>query len=406
MSDSDLELVLNTNPVFRYNLNLIKYLNLAHNKLVRLSSSSNTTTIGNSEELLDELKLLNNNNNNQNERPILRANHTGYLLNRFFNVESLFLDDNPSLVVSVGDLTSVLPQLKVLSVSRCGHAGESQISTGVPARSMIYLGLSGNRITDHSLVDYLPQHFTQIDILDLSFNKLSNLSSVLGRLERVGRLNLEKNRIETFRVDDLVAKSIGEVNLRANFIQNTSVENFRTREAASNRPVWLRLAGNPLICDCHSIWLLDLVREQLSQQQITTGRSVLNNNNQLLSRKRPKSTSSDVRIVSRRDMEVISYHNIDQDPNFSTSMQRQKRLNETTPTSLHGLAAKFLDLDQLTCSFIDAQDTGSTVKRSQSLPHRPVSINSTDLDASLSVDYFLVDSVGKCRRKLPLINNF
>lgn len=387
LSDVELESVLSTNPIFRYNLNLIKYLNLANNKLTRLMSN-----LSRSSEELDELKLL-----NDESVSYLRSNQTGYLLSRFFSLESLFIDDNPQLALSIGDLTSVLPKLKVLSASRCGVAGENQISTGVEPRHMIYLGLSGNRIADNSLIDYLPGHLT-IDILDLSFNKISNLSNVLARIDRTNRLNLEKNLIESIRVDELAAKSIVEVNLRSNFIQNTSVENFRTFQSGTlQRPVGVRLAGNPLICDCHSIWLFDLVRQNqavLNQQQPTV---VTSRGAQILNRKRPKSgvaANNDVKVLVRRDMEVISYHNIDQDPNFSTFMQRQKRLNGSSTNGM----AKFLDLDQLTCSFIDAQDTSSHKKyfppQTFLKTDRPTQI-SNDYDMSSSVDYFLPDSIGK-----------
>lgn len=378
LTDIEFESILNTNPIFRYNLNLIKFLNLANNKLSQLKSSSYS-------DVLDEFSLL-----NDERSSFLRPNQTGYLLGRFFNLQSLFLDDNPLLTVSLADLTSVLTKLRVLGANRCGAASQRIILDVSSSRSMIYMGLSGNKITDVSLAQFLPQELNA-DIIDLSFNKLSNLSGVLARVSRVNRLNLEKNLIETVRVQELAVKSIAEVNLRSNFIRNTSVENFRLLERSVGRPVALRLAGNPLICDCLSVWLLDLVQESIAlmanQQQLKSSRLT-----QLLNRKRAKTVSSDVKLVYRRDMEVISYHNIDQDPNFSPFMQRQKRLNETGFIS-DGLA-KFLDLDQLTCSFIDVQDMASQKRPNMQLASVDRPSQANDYDMSSTFDYFLPDTAG------------
>lgn len=407
LTDNEFESILNTNPLFRYNLNLIKYLNLATNKLVHLNSN-----ISRFNDELDEFNFL-----NDESTSFLRPNQTGYLLGRFFNLETLVVDDNSLLSVSVADLMAVLPKLKVLSASRCSPtiAQRQIVHSSINPKSLVYLGLSGNKISDPSLDNYLPTRQLNVDSLDLSFNKLSNLTNVLARLARVNRLNLEKNLIEALRVGDIisleVSKSISEINLRSNFIQNTSVENFKFDDKSTNiRPIGFRLAGNPLICDCQSIWLLDLVKDMIinSQQPQAQAQQPQTPRTQILNRKRPKSSSNGdhIKLVYRRDMEVISYyHNIDQDPNLTTFMQRQKRLNATGSSQekkLELLAAKFLDLDQLTCSFIDVQDSQYSSHHQQqkrSNSQQLVNIErspqaATDYDMSSSLDYFIADSTG------------
>lgn len=278
---------------------------------------------------------------------------------------------------------------------------------------MVYMGLSGNRISDYSIGEYLPDSSRfNFEILDLSFNKLSNLTRVLSRLNYTNRLNLEKNLIDSVRMiaaADGTKLSVTEINLRSNFIQNTSLENFRQEMTVNSKPIGLRLAGNPLVCDCNSIWLLEMV-EKLRQTigfQPQTSRGA-----QILNRKKPKSnemTMSNKLHREKRDMEVISYHNIDQDPNFSTFMQRQKRLNST----IGGLKApngvlKLLDLEQLTCNFIDVQDLSaagakmSGIKTLNQQHHQQqhllmnidrIAQGSGDYDMSTSYDYYMLDSV-------------
>lgn len=102
LSDAELETIFNVNPIFKYNLNLIRYLNLAGNALTRVSSSAT-----NRFNEFDEFSYL-------NDGPILKPNQTGYLLATFFNLDTLILDDNPQLSLNIPDLMAVLPKLKVL----------------------------------------------------------------------------------------------------------------------------------------------------------------------------------------------------------------------------------------------------------------------------------------------------
>ncbi|CAF0984117.1 unnamed protein product [Brachionus calyciflorus] len=323
LDDSQLESIINKNSVFKYYLNSIKYLNLSNNNLNFLNSKSLNN-------------YLDNEINSMRDSVILEPNDPGSLLNRFFHLESLILDNNPRLSVNFRNFLSIFSKLKVLSLNHCS-TGSSISKFSIEPFQLSYLSLVSNQITDEFLSNFSQM---SVDILDLSGNELKNFKNIFENFDKLNRVNLEKNLLTTFDVTH-VKQNLNELNLKYNLIFNTSQSKFYSNTTRIN----LKLLGNPLICDCNSIWLIkELENFKLNRQEQNPKFALLN-------RKKPKSNQNDsIRLVYRRSFEELSSHLYNLDQNSSELMKRQKRIK------FNELKTRILDLDQLTCSFLTSSN--------------------------------------------------
>ncbi len=270
----------------------------------------------------------------------------------FNNLEALILDKNYQIVNSNEDQTvHVSNKLRILSLNKCGLNKLSLKNTSTT--SLVYLGLAENRLTDmtstneyntfnlfNNLISYNVEH------LDFSFNrfhKLSTIKYLLNKLTHLKKLNFEKNLFSLFDTNEIVHTvdsfkkySSVEINLRFNFIRNTSIAYYKFYNRTNySRKVSVKLAGNPLVCDCNSLWLLDELNKTIKYQQD---------------------------LVKKREIEVISkHHNLD---DSNTFMQRSKRIKlkehqhqqQQRRLLFSSNIIQINDLDQMKCNFIDVQN--------------------------------------------------
>ena len=231
LNDTLLEHILNKNPVLKYNINMIKYLNLSSNNLTRLVSSSKFDHVHSKpqpSELAEELNYLNEFH--------LKPDETFYLLNRFFNLEVLVMDRNPLLTFNLKNALQIFQRLRVMSLNQCSLGekyAEQEISINNRPVDLFYLGLVDNQLDEHKINEYFSSTNNQtltIDLLDLSVNRIVAFEEILNAnwLHRIGRLNLEKNFIQIFNINNLGSSVlISDINLKFNLIKNTSIENFK-----------------------------------------------------------------------------------------------------------------------------------------------------------------------------------
>jgi hypothetical protein len=453
LNDTLLEHVLNKNPVLRYNINLIKYLNLSDNNLSKLNSAGKSVMQRNQQpnELDEELNYLN--------EYYLKPDEEFYLLNRFFNLEVLILDRNPELAFNMRNVLQIFQKLRVLSLNKCqlGDRSASQIgSVNHRQLDLFYLGLSANKLDENKLRAYFEATDNQtltVDILDLSNNKFTVCEEIFrpGKTRRVNKLDLEHNLVKDFNINTLknMIGFISEINLRFNFIKNTNIDNFKLASSQSNSKISIKLEGNPLVCDCDSQWLMDLADLLAfnSQQNkpladvASSSQSTIIHNKQaqtFLSRKKASKNlalldSSSIKLVYRRninydsqsvndkssnyeikaeeivdnenvefvdqfrpkrEIEEISPHfSLDNDPNLSAPYympprQKRVRFGQSPPSypSLIGVAVNIIDMDTLTCSFIDTQNFDWTKKQ----VNESVDATNSDYDLMESVDYSII----------------
>ena len=324
LKDHELDKLIKQNSIFKYNFNMIKYLNLSNNNLHLMTSQSSKTYLDN------EINSMRDNLN-------LEPSDPGYLLNRFFSLESLIIDNNPNLGLNFKILISIFPKLKILSLNNCSTNLTRQKDSSKKSR-LFYLGLNGNNLDDNfvKLMSDL-----SIEWLDLSANKITDLKALLDTNLEVKHLSLENNFISLFE-SSFIRQNLSEINLRYNLIQNLSESRFysKVENIAS-----LKLFGNPLVCDCNSLWLLKEFTK-LKQARLLEPRP----NYWLLNRKKSKPDSKfndSIKMVYRRSLEELSAHLYTFDTESSEYLQRQKRkrFNET-------IMIRIVDIDQLTCSFL------------------------------------------------------
>jgi hypothetical protein len=361
LDDSLLEKILTENPVFKYYSNKIKYLNVSENGLSRLN------------QLVTKSSLLNT-----------------------LNLDVLVVDRNPKL-----DLTDLVAfvagnsKLKLISANKCNFGeGLSKLTSDVEVSNLaselrlVYFGLSGNKLTT-TLLTKLGSLFAQasIETLDLSHNKLDRILPSSIDHNRVLKLNLERNLIDRFEVNELVANSNNmsiEINLKSNFIRNTSLDNFKLGAKLVNARISIKIGGNPLVCDCNSMWMLEQ-----SHKMAKLGRK---NRSTVKARRINK-------LAKREIEEISSYHSIDTDPNLDKFMQRQKRLKSTTVSPVGSIAndgiIRILDLDTITCSFIDVQNfkNSNSTNSILSAQDQFEFVDYSSLDDDLRMQNIQVDSI-------------
>ena len=152
----------------------------------------------------------------------------------------------------------------------------------------------------------------------------------------IKQLNLEKNLFSHFNINELIPKKLNIpksfINLKYNFIRNTSV-NFYKLKSKQSQSISIELVGNPLMCDCNSMWILEKVKDLFKKKEIAR------NSPHKIYYKRKKNLSmlrdsrmysrdhnEAIKLVFKRSAEKISSHYLKDDPNFEIYLKRQKRL--------------------------------------------------------------------------------
>ncbi len=155
------------------------------------------------------------------------------------------MDNN--LEISLNEnLLQNLANLKHLSLNKCGLKDKlinlfSDNTYNLP--QIDYFSLSGNSLTQISF-----NKLMIINLLDLSSNKFVTIDYKLINNNDINVINYDYNAIDSLNLN-LVNKSIS-LSLRFNQIETLSTPNNR-----DNIVVNMYLTGNPLKCDCNSLWL-------------------------------------------------------------------------------------------------------------------------------------------------------
>ena len=283
-------------------------------------------------------------------------NHT-----EFTDLEVLILDRN----LKIETLSLINKRFKILSLNKCNlnekFNRESKISFKITSSYLIYLGLNDNKLNDltlnsEELIFTLVKALvpSQIDYLDLSLNKLNKIETLIFLLRQssIKKLNLEKNLFSLFNVNELIdiKSMILEINLRFNFIRSTNLEYYQLNQsfAELDSRLSVKLYGNPLVCDCDSMWLFDEIGSM-------TRKFSKSNELQLNKRKKFKSLqnkepSNEIKLIFKRDLEEISDHFGFDSSSQDSYMLRQKRIKNKQNI------IRIIDFNLLTCNFIDVQN--------------------------------------------------
>jgi hypothetical protein len=323
MDDTKFEMILNTNPLFKYRSNLIRFLNLSDNSLSRMSSSKSKN------DLVDEFAFLNELN--------VKISDAWYLLSRFSQLETLILDGNVDLqMFDLGILSFLMKKLKVFSLNRCNlnkyNLNETKDQRAIGEAKFFYMGLSRNKLGEMEtsdltrLIEVLVP--SVVENLDFSSNKFTKLELSFGK-RSLTRLNFEKNLIGSFNVNEFLEINSNmvkffELNLRNNFIRNLNVDNFRIKKNSKATRISIKLKHNPLLCDCNSMWLF----EEMKKYKLYRSKTNLRKFTQTLNSKveNTNENESNIKLIFKREIEEISSHHNLNDPNFDEYMQRQKRI--------------------------------------------------------------------------------
>ena len=98
-------------------------------------------------------------------------------------------------------------------------------------------------------------HLHKTNWVDLSYNEIANFSGSQSYLKSISGLNLSNNSISTISsetVEMLRNGKIKEIDLSANRIR-VLPEEFKDIPTLTS----IRLSGNPFICDCSMIWMIN-----------------------------------------------------------------------------------------------------------------------------------------------------
>jgi hypothetical protein len=429
LSDQQLDLILSKHDLFsnRTFLRYLRYLNLSNNFLsiddehllsilieklivnldVLLIDSNENLNVHNLARLVNslaisKLKLLSMSGCNLNEliansSQQMESNHVimsksapirlDYLglgqnglsdANLFILLNSLFkLDINEYFGSNItsdnsSKMASILP-----SVPSVKHKKSSSLTSDTRSRVHVErLNLAVNKLS-------------RFETIKLLFMSSSNNSKSVNSSFSFWRLNLKNNSINRFDMNELATswrprepnspKNSVEIDLSNNLIESLNEQNFKLLNAsvtpASSVPteaielfryVTIFLQGNPLLCDCNSNWLLDMVRREQSniddgggsrnsrsqlQLKSTTRPAVVRLNGksknhsqhqqqqklQWQRKRHPEEDSSSIKLIYKREIEEISSHHILNDSSMGNLMYRQKRIKSTiNNSSQHG----------------------------------------------------------------------
>ena len=354
------ELILKNNFIFKHYSNQIRFLNLSDNSLVLESSNSIDNSLVSSD-----------------------LSGPWSTLNSFTSLETLILDNNKKVnLLELNNLSSLIKKLKIFSLNRC-NLNESlkplkpkglQFSSFNESQ-FFYFGLSSNNFDD-SKSDELTNAFglilpNKIEILDLSFNKFNKVIKLFNN-KFIYKLNLENNHIRLFNINEFLVKNKNlatslELNLRNNFITNATRELFKSHVLSSMKRIEIKLQGNPIICDCNSLWLLDQANKfksaQIAQNYLTTAslldQSKMNKTPKVRKLSTNTQDDSQIKYIFKRETEEISQHYNLNEGNFGLFMLRHKRVksrsNQTakSDTPQYSTITSIVDLDLLTCNYVD-----------------------------------------------------
>lgn len=156
---------------------------------------------------------------------------------------------------------------------------------------------------------------------------------LLYNYSNVEHLNLEENLFSHFDINEIIPKNFNMprsfINLKYNFIRNTSIH-FYTINSNNSSSFSIELFGNPLMCDCSSMWMLKEARDLL---ETTRNRNSYVPHKMYYKRRKNvskflvhKSLSDPIKMIFKRSAETISSHYLKDDPNLEIYLQRQKRL--------------------------------------------------------------------------------
>lgn len=182
------------------------------------------------------------------------------LLKHLTNLHELFLDHNliiqlqASVFVKPGDeskddLQTYLSQLQRLALNN-NQISRLEPHTFQPLKLLVALSLSGNRLTHLDQETF--SGLEELKHLDLSHNHLVLIAnSTFKKLESLKHLYLNNNRLTSVPWG---LPMLEWFDLSSNLLQ-TFPEEFKSDLFPAEV---FNIAGNPLICDCHLLWLKEL----------------------------------------------------------------------------------------------------------------------------------------------------
>ena len=232
---SNLSQILNENDFLTKNSSdSIKYLNFKNTSLTFLfdTLSDNKNSADEYDYVIDDV----------DEAPVNKQSSS--LLKKFKNLEILVFDDNEEIILSE-NVFEDLTNLKFLSLKKCRlNEKEVDLFSDVAYRQpkLDYLSLSGNDLKKIKFKNSIT-----INFLDLSHNSISSIDRALISDNDINAIKFDDNFIENLDVNYL-NKSI---NLSLKYNRIETISSIVTNEEI----ISVYLAGNPLKCDCHSLWL-------------------------------------------------------------------------------------------------------------------------------------------------------
>lgn len=250
------EQFLNDNFIFIKNSSYIKYLNF-NNTDLNLSEvvSSDYDSLLNEDDMY--VMIANGNQvESRGDVPLtteITPSLKNLYFNRFNNLEILVLDNNKNLNL-YNNVFNNLVKLKYLSINKCNLMSINLTSLFNDDRLIVfdYIGLSGNNLTTFDINNYFV--IQNINEINLSNNQISNINYNLINNLQIRFLNYDYNLIKNVNFNLIANSSSAKSNDLTLSLKNNLIETITNKYQIK---INLYLAGNPLICDCNSIWLFN-----------------------------------------------------------------------------------------------------------------------------------------------------